>query len=216
MAINRQTEQYIESLIDEDHEVIRSMEQYAQEYKVPIMEKIGIHFLLQLLTIHQPKKILEIGAAIGYSAIKMANALPNTEIVTIEREEERFSLAKENIEKCSLEDRIHVIFGDALEIVDEIEKFAPFDVLFIDAAKGQYEKFYQLYEPFLTKGGLLIADNVLFKGMVAGELAAPSKRVGQLVKKLQLFNEARMKDPRYKTMIYPIGDGVMVCIKGNE
>lgn len=213
MAIYRDTEQYIEQLLPQSDEMIRSMEQYAKENKVPIMEKNAIHFLIQLLSIHKPKKILEIGTAIGYSSIKMGMALPNTEIVTIERDEERYSIAIQNIEKCALHERIHVIFGDALEIVEEVERFAPYDVLFIDAAKGQYEKFFQRYESYITNGGLIIADNVLFKGMVTGEVDIQSKRVEKMVEKLKKFNEARMFDPRFHTMIYPIGDGVMVSIK---
>lgn len=212
MALNM-TEQYIESLIEEKDELIRIMEQYAVQNKIPIMEKIAIHFLLQLLMIHQPKKILEIGTAIGYSAIRMAKAVPNGEIVTIERDEERFLLAKENIDKCALNKRIHVIFGDALDKIDEIEKHAPYDVLFIDAAKGQYEKFLQLYEPFVKNGGLIIADNVLFKGMVSGEVESQSKRVAKMVEKLKNFNDKQMNNPHFQTMIYPIGDGVMVSIK---
>ncbi|MBU9720662.1 MULTISPECIES: O-methyltransferase [Bacillaceae] len=203
---------YIASLIPIGNDpFIERIEKYASDHNVPIMEKTGLHMLLQILELHQPRNILEIGTAIGYSAIKMAQSLP-ANIVTIERDIERLKIAKENITEAGLHERIKVIEGDALDLQDEVSAFAPYDAVFIDAAKGQYEKFFQLYEPMISTGGLVISDNILFKGMVAGEVPS-HKRIEGMVQKLRSYNEKLMSDPRFSSMIYPIGDGVLVSIK---
>ncbi|HHV7525949.1 TPA: O-methyltransferase, partial [Burkholderia orbicola] len=107
----------------------------------------------QLLSFKNPKKILEIGTAIGYSAIRMALALPEAEIFTIERDEDRYREALKNIRSFQLENRIHVFFGDALSESDPVQSMAPYDALFIDAAKGQYQKFFSIYEKMLADDG---------------------------------------------------------------
>lgn len=212
---NSQVEKYLQSLLQESNEEIQMIEAYAEEHSVPIMDKISIQFILQLIMIQKPKNILEIGTAIGYSAIKMAQAAPQANIVTIDRDEERLALAKKHIEHFSLQDRIRIINGDgqAMETVEKAKEYGPYDLLFIDASKGKYELFYQQYEPLLSPNGVIISDNVLFKGIVTGEKEAPTRRVKQMVEKLRRYNEERMRDPRFETMIYPIGDGIMVSYK---
>ena len=161
--------QYIENLIPERPEFFMRMENYASEHHVPIMESTGIEAMLQILRIKNPKKILEVGAAIGYSSLRMAHALPMTKIITIERDEERAVLARNNIMEFGKEEQVTLVLGDALEIVDEVSSYGPFDVIFIDAAKGQYQRFFELYSRYLLEDGLIITDNVLFKGLVAEE-----------------------------------------------
>ena len=213
MSRNNITEIYIETLFKKRNLFIEEMEEYAEVNGIPIMEQTGIQLLLQFLEIHQPKRILEIGTAIGYSAIRMAEVVPHAKIVTVERDEDRASRAKENILRSGHADRIILLEGDALNLKEMVAEHAPFDALFIDAAKGQYEKFFDFYEPLVLPGGLVISDNVLFKGMVSGEVIPGSKNVENLVKKLRNYNELRMKDNRFSSMIYPVGDGVMISVK---
>lgn len=189
-----------------------SMEEFARKNNVPIMELTGIEAMLQLLRIHDPNTILEVGTAIGYSALRMAFALPQATIVTIERDVERSSLAKEYIQKAGKMDQIHVIEGDALEVEEMIKQYAPFDCLFIDAAKGQYKRFFEIYSTYLSDKGMIITDNVLFKGLVC-ETEFENRRIRSLVKKINDFNQWIMKHPDYDTAILPVGDGVAISRK---
>ncbi|WP_209122865.1 O-methyltransferase [Alkalihalobacillus sp. BA299] len=203
---------YIESLIPKRNELLLEMEQLAKNEQVPIMELVGIEALIQLLKMKQPKSILEIGTAIGYSAIRMAQAIEETKVVTIERDEHRYQQALQFIERAELSDRIEIIFGDALQVGERLEFYPPFDVLFIDAAKGQYEKFFQIYEPFVRSGGLIISDNVLFRGFVAEEIIE-NKNHANMAKKLRHYNEWLMKNEQFSTTILPVGDGIALSIK---
>ncbi len=203
---------YINELILDRPKILLEMEQYAAENGVPIMELAGIEAMLQLLRIQNPQTILEVGTAIGYSALRMAFALPNSKIVTIERDNERLERAVDYIKKAEMEAEIVLISGDALEVEEQIKPFAPFDVIFIDAAKGQYQRFFELYSRYLSEGGLIITDNVLFKGMVA-EANIENKRLRNLVKKIRDFNSWLMNNPEYDTVIVPVGDGVAISKK---
>ncbi|MEH7379850.1 O-methyltransferase [Bacillus sp. JJ1533] len=198
---------YLEALLPKRNEIVEEIEHYAKENNVPIMELVGIETMLQILRISQPKQILEIGTAIGYSAIRMAQALPGTKIVTLERDTERYEKALENIERTGTESQINVIFGDALEVADEVKKHGKFDCIFIDAAKGQYRHFFDNYEKSLSKDGLIVTDNVLFKGLVAEE-EIENKRIRNLVTKIKSYNEWLLAHPDYQTTILPVGDGV--------
>ncbi|KGX93538.1 SAM-dependent methyltransferase [Pontibacillus halophilus JSM 076056 = DSM 19796] len=202
-------EAYLLQNLPEQDADIKEMEAYAKEHHVPIMEPLGMEYLLQLLRIHQPDRILEIGAAIGYSAIRMAKELPNSHIVTIERDEERYQEAIDRIQKSGLSDRIDVVFGDALEKQDELLQSGPFDLLFIDAAKGQYQRFFEIYRTGLSKNGIIVSDNVLFKGYVAEEELGTSRKE-KIAKKIKAYNEWLLQHPDYRTSIMPIGDGVAV------
>lgn len=212
---NSKIELYIERLLPPVEQQIREMELFAKEHHVPIMEKTAISVMLSILKLHQPNHILEIGTAIGYSAIRMATSLDNANIVTVERDKERFDKALQNIKQCGLSNNITPLFGDAFERSEEIEKRGPYDVLFIDAAKGQYKRFFELFEPMLTDNAIILTDNVLFKGLVA-EDEIESKRIRSLVKKIRLYNEWLMNHPQYETTIIPVGDGLAVSIKRGE
>ena len=203
---------YIESLIAKRPAFFLEMELYADENKIPIMEISGMEAMIQFLRIKQPKKILEIGTAIGYSALRMAHALPNTKIVTIERDEERAHLADQYFQQFDHNGQIHLVKGDALEAEELARNYGPYDAVFIDAAKGQYKKFFELYSRFVNEQGIIITDNVLFKGLVAEE-AIQHKRTDQLVKKIKVFNEWLMSQPDYYTIILPVGDGVAISQK---
>lgn len=191
---------------------IQEMEQYAKEHHVPIMDLVSVETILQLLRIVQPKQILEIGTAIGYSAIRMAKALPQTKIITLERNEQRYAQAVQNIDKLGMNGQIQVLFGDALEMAEKVKDHGLFDVIFIDAAKGQYKRFFEHFEPALAPEGTVITDNVLFKGLVTEE-SIENKRRRQLVDKIKMYNEWIMSHPNYFTTILPIGDGIAISKK---
>ncbi|ASA97871.1 O-methyltransferase [Anoxybacillus flavithermus] len=214
--VNEEMIHYLERLLPKKEEAIVAMEQYAHEHHVPIMDALGIETMLHILKLVQPTRILEIGTAIGYSAIRMAKALPNAHIVTIERDEMRYKQALVYAEQTNTKAQMTLLFGDALHISDEVKKHAPFDVLFIDAAKGQYRRFFELYEPLLSERGIIITDNVLFKGLVATNEPIEQKRIRQLIKKIQAYNEWLMAHPRYETVIIPIGDGMAISRKRGQ
>lgn len=214
--LSEELTRYIEALIPDREPIVQEMEAYAQEHRVPIMDIIGIEAMLYILQIIQPKNIFEIGTAIGYSAIRMAMKLPDARIVTVERDQERYERALFYIERTKTRDRIDVLFGDALELYSEVEKRAPFDVIFIDAAKGQYQRFFYMYEPLLADGGVVITDNVLFKGFVAADESIENKRIRQLAKKIREYNEWLMNRQDYDTVILPIGDGIAISRKRGE
>lgn len=213
--LNEKLHFYIEGLIPERNPLFTEMESYAKQHNVPIMELAGIETMMQLLRIQQSKKILEVGTAIGYSALRMANAVQNAEIVTIERDEERMNVAKEFIERSGNGEQITLIDGDALEVEEQVGGHAPYDVIFIDAAKGQYKKFFEMYAKYLSPDGMIITDNVLFKGLVAEE-EIESKRTRNLVKKIDEFNHWLMNHPDYDSVILPVGDGVAISKRRGE
>lgn len=210
--MNGNVQDYIEQLIPVRQELFQCMEKDAHENNIPIMEKTGIEMLLQVLRIQQPKRILEVGTAIGYSALRMADALPTTSIVTIERDAERYTKAEKYIQVANKHEQIHLIKGDALEVEDKVKGFGPYDAIFIDAAKGQYKRFFEIYSSFLSKNGIIITDNVLFKGLVC-ETHIENRRVRSLVKKINEYNQWIMAHPQYDTVIIPVGDGVAISKK---
>jgi predicted O-methyltransferase YrrM len=203
---------YIDSLIQPRNGLVAEMEEYAHQNGVPIMEPAGIETMLQFLRLQQPEAILEVGTAIGYSALRMAFALPQTKIVTLERDEERFKLAVDYIKRADMQQQIIQISGDALELEEEVAGHAPFDAIFIDAAKGQYKRFFEIYSRHLKPGGMIITDNVLFKGLVYNQ-EADSRRLRSLVKKIDEFNRWLAANQEYDTVILPIGDGIAVSKK---
>lgn len=210
--LNGKLHSYIAELVPERDELFLEMEQYAKEHQVPIMELDGIEAMLQILRIQKPGQILEIGTAIGYSALRMIAALETATVVTIERDPERYQKAEEYIERFQKGKQIILIKGDALEVENQIREFGPFDVIFIDAAKGQYRKFFEIYSRYLEKDGIIVTDNVLFKGLVC-EQEIESKRTRNLVKKIDQFNRWLMSHPDFFTVILPVGDGVAISKK---
>ncbi|WP_455663337.1 O-methyltransferase [Pradoshia sp.] len=215
--MNENLNRYLEALAPKRNDLLMEMEDYAKVNGVPIMELSGMEPLLQILKIQKPRRILEIGTAIGYSALRMAYALPDATVLTIERDEERLVKAYEYIERANMGDRVLVIKGDALETEPLVSSQGPFDCLFIDAAKGQYQRFFEIYEKYLAPGGIIYTDNVLFKGLVAEELESiESKRTRNLVKKIKGYNEWLISHEDYETVILPVGDGLAISKKKGD
>jgi predicted O-methyltransferase YrrM len=204
---------YIASFAKEKEPFISEMEQYAQENHVPIMDSDGIDMFISLLRIQNPEWILEIGSAIGYSAIRIAQSLPKASIVTIERDTERYLKAVYYISKSDYSNRIAIVEADALltetdEIFDKT-----YDALFIDAAKGQYKRFFEKYAPALNAGGVIYCDNMFMHGIVLLDDKDIPKRNRTMIRNLKEFTEWVMNNPAYETSLLPIGDGLLIAVK---
>ncbi|MBC1719891.1 O-methyltransferase [Listeria seeligeri] len=200
---------YLLKHIPKSSPFFEELEEYARENEVPIMEPDSLYCLLQILDIQKPKRILELGTAIGYSALKMADKLPNTEIVTVERDEERYNKAIHNIERYGAADRIKVLLTDAIEGAEGILAYGPFDAIFIDAAKAQYEKFFHIYTDSLAPDGVIYSDNVLFKGL-ALDMSPEKQRKLRVARKMRNFNDFLVTHPDFETTTIPLGDGLSI------
>lgn len=204
---------YLQSILQKPIPWEEELMTYAEENRVPIIEPVSMNFITTLLKLAQPIRILEIGTAIGYSALSMHHALPSASITTLERNEEMIIKATENIAKFSLTNQIELITGDALDSLPElIDQNKKFDFIFIDAAKGQYKKFFEYAMHLQSDKGIILTDNVLFKGYVAEE-STGHKRFQKLAKKINSYNNWLMENEKYSTSIIPIGDGIALSIK---
>ena len=186
---------------------IKEMKQYAKENKVPIMEEDGIKYLTSFIFKHNIKSILEIGSAIGYSAIVMASVSDDVHVTTIERDQDRYMLALKNIKSLELEDRILSIYGDACDVnVD-----GKFDLIFIDAAKAQNMRFFNKFSNNLSHGGYIITDNMNFHGLVNKEESEiESRDLRQLVRKIKEYKKFLMDNKDFNTEFIDIGDGIAI------
>ncbi|HBY20543.1 MAG: hypothetical protein A2Y24_07935 [Clostridiales bacterium GWE2_32_10] len=184
----------------------------AERDGVPIVKPEVASLILTLLAIKRPKRILEIGTAVGFSACLMSKHLDKDgKIITIERNNSMHQKATENIKRLGLEDSIKLIYGDAKE---EMRKLSgEFDVIFIDAAKGQYDTFYRDSLPILADGGLIIADNILYKGLVALEKGAIDRRNRTIYKRMREFIKMVMNNLEFESTLIPVGDGIIISKK---
>ena len=188
-------------------EEIKKIKIYARENNVPIIEDDSLQFLTTYILKNRVKKVLEIGTAIGYSAIMMALTDKDISVVTIERDKDRYFEAIKNIKKFGLEDRITLIFNDALEVKLK-EKF---DLIIIDAAKSKNLDFFSHFENNLEINGSIITDNLSFHGYVQKDLKEISSRnIRGLVKKIRSYIEFLENNIKYKTKFYELGDGISV------
>ncbi len=194
-------------MVGTSHEEVRKIKKYALEKKVPIMQDEGIDFLTTFLIKNQIKSVLEIGTAIGYSAIMMALSNPYVKITSVERDEVRYLEALKNIKKLHLDDRITLIFKDALDLKLE-EKF---DLIFLDAAKSQNINFFNLFSSNLNSEGYIITDNLEFHGLVAkDEKEIKSRNVRGIVRKIKDYIRFLESNTSYETTFHKIGDGISV------
>ena len=187
-------------------EDLSSLKDYANQNSVPIMFDEGIEFIVNYIKENDVRFILEIGTAIGYSAIKFAQINPEIRIFTIEYDIERYKKAVENITKLNLDDQITVFLGDALKF-DFTEKF---DLIFIDGAKSQYINFFEKYKNNLSENGVFISDNLFFHGMVEDISLTQNYSTIKLIRKLKRYIDFLKANTEFQTEFYQLGDGVAV------
>jgi len=187
--------------------LIQEMKEYAEINNVPIMTEGGIDFLLKYIKKNNVKKILEVGTAIAYSSIMMCTVSDDILVTTIERDEKRYLEAIKNIKKAKLEDRIELIYKDALD-VNLNDKY---DLIFIDAAKAQNRNFFEKFEKNLELEGTIITDNMNFHGLVNKDLETiESRNLRQLVRKVKEYKEFLKANKKFSTEFYEVGDGIAV------
>lgn len=207
--------EYLWDIEPKDEGLTRELEIEAEETDVPIIPLEVKSLLTTLLEMKRPKRILEIGTAIGYSAIVMSKYLrEDGSIDTIERNPVMMVRAEENIKKAGLEDCITMHKGTAEEILPLLE--GPYDFVFIDAAKGQYKLFFELTKDMLAPEGIIMADNVLHKGMVAKERLDIPRRQRTIHSRMQTFFHDILHSEEFKSSVLPIGDGVAICYKRRQ
>lgn len=202
---------FVRSSLKENEGILRELESYAHKNEVPIIQKEVSSLLEVICRLHKPKKVLEVGCAIGYSAILMAQNLDNDAVITtVERDEKMADIARENFLKAGLDDRIDVLEADAEVLLEALDD--KYDMIFMDASKAHYIHFLPHCVRLLKVGGLLISDNILYGGMVANRELLIRRKI-TIVKRLQSYIEKICKAPYFKTSILSIGDGVGLCYK---
>lgn len=203
--------EYLRSLVPERKGQLKEMEEYAEENHVPIIEPESAQFLKMMIVMNKPKRILEIGTAIAYSAIIMVETMgEGSKVTTLERNEKRYNEALKNIEKRGFEDNIEVLYGDAKESLLKLrENEEKYDMIFVDAAKGKYMEFFEIARDMLNKGGIIVSDNVLYKGMIATDELA-EKRKKTIIRRMRDYLTYISDEEKFDTAILPIGDGVAI------
>lgn len=205
---------YLIDLIPQHQGILKELEIYAKEHNTPIVTPDVAELLKTMIKSSNAKSILEVGTAIGYSAILMGlSAADDFKITTIEKNEENANLALQNIKKAGMEQNIKVLIGDASEVLDQID--GTYDIVFVDASKGHYMDFFEKSIGKLKIGGLFICDNVLFRGMVA-ERSLLIRRKITIVKRLKKFLHYISNNESLQTTIIPMGDGVSISCKLKE
>lgn len=192
--------------------LFKEMEIFAEENHVPIIKEAERAIFRGIMAKYQPKHILEIGTAIGYSALLMAHCGQGAKIKTLELSEERARTAQSFIDRSPYKDDIEIVVGDAGETLLSLAATEMFDMVFIDAAKGQYPDYLQKILPHLNAGGVIVTDNVLFRGYVLGT-GKPPRRYKTIVKRLREYLQIINDEKIFKTMIYEDGDGLAVSQK---
>ncbi len=194
--------------MDQDF-LIRKIEKYADEKGIPIMEKDGINFLCEFIKLNKIKNVLEIGSAIGYSAINMALVDQDITVTTIERDKDRYIEAVKNIKRLKLDSRITLILADALNFNTSEE----YDLIFIDAAKSQYIKFFNKFSSNLKPRGYIVTDNINFHGLTNSDKSKMSRNLRQLITKLEKYIIFLNENKEFKTRFFEVGDGVAISRK---
>ncbi len=212
MIIDERMAAFIDSLDRGNTPFLDEIEKYALETEVPIVRKSMQSLLKFLLAFSKPKAILEVGTAIGFSALLMSEYAPaDCHITTIEKYEKRIPIARENFKAAGREDKITLLEGDALEILKELT--GTYDMIFMDAAKGQYINFMPDILRLLAPGGLLISDNVLQDGDIIESRFAVTRRNRTIHARMREYLYELKHHPELETVILPVGDGVTLSVK---
>ncbi|MDD7740607.1 MAG: O-methyltransferase [Fusicatenibacter sp.] len=215
MIVEERMVTYINSLDTGHTPFLEELEKRAKEDRVPIIRREMQSFLKVFLKMKKPKRILEVGTAVGFSAVFMAEyGEPDTQITTIENYEKRIPIARANFEKSGFADRITLLPGDAAEVMKTLE--GPYDFIFMDAAKGQYIHFLPEVLRLLDQDGVLITDNVLQDGDVIESRFAVERRNRTIHKRMREYLFELKHNPKLLTSIIPLGDGIAVTVKKED
>lgn len=205
-------EKYIETLTTED-EFLKDLRKFSETYHIPIADLEVERFLEFLIKSNKPKKILELGTAVGYSTIHFAGNDFVERVLTVEVREDMASIALSNFKKLGLESKIELRLNDAFEELKTMDE--EFDFIFIDAAKGQYKYYFDEAIKHLAKGGIIVCDNVLFKGMVADDSKVVKRKI-TIVRRLREFLDYVFNDERFFASLVDVGDGVLFVRRRDE
>lgn len=212
MIVDERLVTYINSLDKGNTAVLDQIEREALESYVPIIRKDMQSFLKLLLTVQKPMRILEVGTAVGFSAILMAEYAPEgCKIVTIENYDKRIPIAKQNFERAGKSDQITLLEGDATDVLKTLEE--PFDMIFMDAAKGQYINFMSDVLRLLKKDGVLVSDNVLQDGDIIESHFIVERRNRTIYKRMREYLYELTHRDDLVTSVLPVGDGITVSVK---
>ncbi|MCD8218102.1 MAG: O-methyltransferase [Clostridiales bacterium] len=212
MIVEERFATYINSLSTGNTPLLTQIEREARETYVPVIRPETQSFLKVMLALHRPEKILEVGTAVGFSALLMAEYNPvRAEITTIENYEKRIPIARENFRRAGREEQITLLEGDAADILKTLD--GPYDLIFMDAAKGQYIHFFEDVLRLLKPGGLLLSDNVLQEGDIIESRFAVTRRNRTIHKRMREYLYTLTHHDQLTTVILPVGDGVAVTVK---
>ena len=215
MIVEERLVTYLHSLEQENGEILEEVEQEALRDSVPIIRKEMQSFLKVLLAIKRPTRILEVGTAVGFSALLMSEYAPEEcTITTIENYEKRIPIARENFKRAGKEQKITLIEGDAMEVLTELS--GPYDFIFMDAAKGQYIAYLPEVLRILEPDGVLVSDNVLQDGNIIESRFAVERRDRTIHSRMREYLYTLKHHPDLETSIIPLGDGTAVSVKRNK
>lgn len=206
-----QTTFFINEMLPVETGFEKELRDYASEHRVPILRRDAAAFLRTLVSLKKPSRILEVGTAIGYSAILMSKSSPESHIDTVEIDADSVVLARQNIKKAGAENQIRVIAGDGNEVLAALTK--PYDMIFMDAAKGQYIHLYDDAMRLLNKDGLLVCDNCIFYGKVLDKPEEAPHKHRTIVANLRAFLEKMMNDSALDASLLDVGDGMAIACK---
>lgn len=212
MIVEERLVAYLHSLETENCEILEQIEREALDTYVPIIRKEMQSFLKVLLRMKQPQRILEVGTAVGFSAILMSEYVPKgCKITTIENYEKRIPIARENFRRAGKADQITLLEGDALEVMKTLEE--PYDFIFMDAAKGQYMAYLPEVMRLLKPQGILLSDNVLQEGEIIESRFVVERRDRTIHSRMREYLYTLKHHPELETSILPLGDGAALSIK---
>ena len=215
MIVDERMVTYIRSLEVPESAVIEAIEQEALRDRVPIIRKEMQSFLKVLLMIKRPMRILEVGAAVGFSSILMSEYMPEGgHITTIENYDKRIPIARANFKRAGKEEQIDLIEGDALEVMRGLE--SPYDLIFVDAAKGQYIHYLPEVMRLLGTDGVLVSDNVLQEGDIIESRFAVERRNRTIHSRMREYLYELKHHDQLQTSIIPLGDGVALSVKCSD
>jgi len=201
---------YINSFIPVKDDLLKEMEDYAEENKIPILAKESVEFIEQLIKISNPKRVLELGTAIAYTTIRIARDLKGkSEIHTIEKSPENIAKAKYFLSKSGILKKVKLLEGEAANIMPQLKK--KYDFIFLDADKEDYKKLFDYSMVLLKRGGVIVIDNLLWHGYTASGRVPQNYKIS--TRHIRLFNQVFMKQPNLHSAILPIGDGIGLGVK---